>query len=168
MHFISFHLKKTNERAIESINEATAGMPLNHPISFQSPNWIEMDWFRWPFIPPSLSFNFTLHSISTRWMGVKWRKRVAPLLRRSIQLSFTECNEIELRLQPVSLTLISFGPLRFPSLFILRFHQFREIEWNALNVSLRLAFCLQHSCFVTLTLAVHIAYSSFNSFVNFE
>ena len=55
----------------------------NHPISFQSANWIEMDWFNSliPFIPPSLSFNFTLHSISTRWMGVKWRKRMAPFIR---------------------------------------------------------------------------------------
>ena len=41
---------------------------------------MELNWFHcsFVFIPPSLSFNFTLHSISTRWMGVKWRKRVAP------------------------------------------------------------------------------------------
>ena len=40
---------------------------------------MEWNWFSsLLLISPSLSFNFTLHSISTRWMSVKWRKRVAP------------------------------------------------------------------------------------------
>ena len=122
LHFVNWWIEWLLAHTVSSIalnSSAFAVSFIRHLIRFRLPPFtqslychsiiqfhfnlrIELKWidFVGPFIPPSLSFNFTLHSISTRWMGVKWRKRVAPLLRRSIQLSFTECNEIELRLQP--------------------------------------------------------------------
>ena len=65
MHFISFHLKKTNERAIESINPCSHYTHSNSTTQFIQ--LIEMNGVEWM---RSLSFihSFSLHSLKWNWM----------------------------------------------------------------------------------------------------
>ena len=72
--FISLHCAACSSITLRELNSwrlafSSVTLPLNHPISFQSPNWIEMDWFRW-----HRSFRPHFHSISLsiQFQRVEW------------------------------------------------------------------------------------------------